>query len=802
MTHKKIIIITLILILSFSLTINADTNMQRLSEIKKEVKQAEENYDRSKIINLKKEAGKLVNNLETATMFKEIFPDLPNHDNDAEAVVEKLSKLLNKNDLYSLMNIYPENNSIDNVHRSLLAKSDSLNDIKELLNQVPDNNYIFHPAKSKAVKYVDDLESAKHFKNIFTNLDSYDKEAREIYKKLKNRLNRKEIIELAEIYNNQSFAGIDSFIFQKSESIEDVMDTVERYPDFMKYNPSQVEKLAYKFVNDRESAKNFLSKFPDSNDKYITGAKKYLNEDSFSTVAKKEQEFKSEIEEKNDDYQKSGNIDIYENQTDGYKKLIKLETAVNSGHKGEMSAKKEAVKYVDSVASARKFKDIFYNSIVNSDVSNITKNLVDILNKNKIKELIAIFSEYPSARDLIYAYIDRSQNLDEVIAASKEFRDHKYQSKAYSKGLEFVNDLDSAIKYKTNFFEHLEISNNNANYQIYEIVKNNLKNAKSMSEAIKISKDFSDVFSLNKLGNEVTYLIDSKDSFLKFLNYYTLCNFNVDSILNQLSKEELLAVAKTFNNNEIKNAARNRYFNQSSSYQDYKNVILYFPEYKTEAVNLVLNMINNINDAVKVKNLIPEIEDDIEVSAFYYVNDLYSAETYLNEFSVDDKKSKIVKRLMKSINQNNLGELLDVYNVSVNRDEIFDLSNKYQQVKTDYELISSENPEFNIQGEIEDRSRKGLYIRGEAYPINANPNVYGTLLDTGNIYILSYDQNKINAYFYVSRGHYLIKRGSGKNYFGQEVPVWIYGDKPENLINIEKKLNQLKKQIDKLIIKF
>lgn len=123
-------------------------------------------------------------------------------------------------------------------------------------------------------------------------------------------------------------------------------------------------------------------------------------------------------------------------------------------------------------------------------------------------------------------------------------------------------------------------------------------------------------------------------------------------------------------------------------------------------VILVLNMINNIDDAVKVKNLIPEIEDDIEVSAFYYVNDLYSAETYLSEFSVDNKKSKIVKRLMKSINQNNLGELLDVYNVSVNRDNIFDLSNKYQQVKTDYELISSENPEFNIQGEIEDRSRK------------------------------------------------------------------------------------------------
>lgn len=68
------------------------------------------------------------------------------------------------------------------------------------------------------------------------------------------------------------------------------------------------------------------------------------------------------------------------------------------------------------------------------------------------------------------------------------------------------------------------------------------------------------------MGNEVTYLIDSKDSFLKFVNYYPLCNFNVDSILNQISKGELLAVAKTFDNNEIKNAARNRYFNQSSSY--------------------------------------------------------------------------------------------------------------------------------------------------------------------------------------------------------------------------------------------
>ena len=806
MFNKKIIIITLVFILIFNLQAAAAANLQRLNAIKEEVQQAEKDYDRNKIINLKEEAAELVNDLETAAKFKEIFLELPPHDNQAEAVVERLSESLAEAELYELMKLFPENYSISSVHRSILDKSDSLEDLEKLLNQVPENNYVFHPARSKAVRYVDDLESAAYFKEIFPDLDSYNKEAAQIYRKLKDRLNREEIIKLAEIFKEQKFNNIDHLILQKSENMEDVLDTLERYPEFKTYIPSQVKKLAYKFVKDSESAQKFLAEFPDDN-QYKAGAEKYLSQAS-AADSKDRQKENIERENETDKLREAENTEpekklkLDKNKSAGYNKLIELEAAINSGLKSEMSAKKEAFKYVDSLNAAEKFKDIFYNSIGNSDIADLTDGLLADLNKNEIKELITLFSEYPASRNLIYKYIDQSENLDQVIAASKEFKDHKYQSKASSRALEFVNDLASAKKYKNNFLEEAKRSNSADNYQLYQIVKYNLDNVNSMEEAVQISRDFEDVFSIISLRDRAAAHIDSKNSLAKFADYYPLRNLNIDSILNQLPKEELLKTAEDFDNPDIQNAARRKYFNQSSSYQDYRIIIEYFPKYKNEAVSLVLNSINNIEQAVKAKNIIPELENEIEAYSFDYVDNLYAAVLYKDEFEIGNKKSKIVKKLIKTAAEADLVKLLAEYNFSGDKEKIYSLSKEYQKIKKEYNVIADKNPEFNIQGEIEDRSQDVLYISGRAFPIEAASNVYGTLLNKANIYIVDYKENSINANFYVSGGHYLIKKRSGENYFGQKVPVWIYGAKPKRLVELEAELNNINSRIDDLKLSF
>ncbi|WP_290763051.1 hypothetical protein [Halanaerobium sp.] len=783
--------------------------MIRLNEIKTEVKQAEENFNRNKIIKLKKEAAELVYNLETAKLFKEIFPDLEDHDNQAEFVVEKLAKSLNEDDLYKLMKIYPNNYRISNVHRAILAKSDSLEDLAKLLSAVPKNNYVFHPARSKAVKYVKDLKTARDFKQLFPNLDDYNKEARDIYRKLKNKLNREELIKLSEIFKSQSFNGLDDLLLKKSENIDDVLDTINRYPNFKRYSPDYVRKTAYNFVKDRTSAEKFLAEFTEDN-QFTERAKEYLKE---SPSAKKETFNKqkeinknSKIKDNskldnNNDYKEKNIVDKKlngEKEKDGYAKMVELESDIISGKRSEITAKKEAVKYVDSFKTADKFHNVFYKSINNNDVDSIINNLKDDLNTTEIKKLITIFSDFPAVSTLIYEYLDRSKNLDQMIKAAKEFKDYKYQATAGRKALKYVNSLDSAVKYKNNFYEYAARSNGPANSQLYEIVKANLNNSKSIDGAIKITKDFRDVFSIIKMREQVISLVNTKDKLLKFVNYYPLENLKIDKVLSQLSKTELFEVAKNFKINKIQSAARQRYFNQSISYLEYRNIINYFPEYKNETVNIVLNSINNIDQAVKAKNAIPELKTEIRKQALDHVDDLYSAKLYNDNFLVNNDKLKVIKKLMKTLSHDDLEKLLDEYKVFTDREKIYRLHQKYHKINEQYIKISSKNTEFNIQGQLKDRSEDVLYLRGRSSPVNAALSTYGTLLDESNIYIINYNQDKLKDNFYLSKGHYLIEKRMGKNYFGQNVPVWIYGDKPEKLSKIEKRLSEINEQINRL----
>ncbi len=347
---KKITTILLILIFLFSaVTAAEEQNMQKLLQIEKEVQAAEENRDIAKIDKLKKEAAGLVNNVRTAQKYREIFPDLPSYDSDLNNLVEKLAERFNRKELFAVMDIFPDAHSISDVHRSILDKSSSLKELHELINKLPQNNYVFHSVKSRAVKFVDDIESAEYFKKIFPELDSYDKEVREIFRKLKTRLTRKELIKFSQVFESQNLNSIDRLILEKSQNIDDILDTVERYPDLKIYYPSKIEKMAYKFVKDRNTAQLFLDNFSDSDTRYIESAEKYLDEDYLrddktdtskemdqqqnntvegSESADKTDKANEQITEEN---QSTENNSSAESETDGYNKLLQIEEKINDG---------------------------------------------------------------------------------------------------------------------------------------------------------------------------------------------------------------------------------------------------------------------------------------------------------------------------------------------------------------------------------------------------------------------------------------------------------------------------------------
>src|ERR1035437_68598 len=122
--------------------------------------------------------------------------------------------------------------------------------------------------------------------------------------------------------------------------------------------------------------------------------------------------------------------------------------------------------------------------------------------------------------------------------------------------------------------------------------------------------------------------------------------------------------------------------------------------------------------------------------------------------------------------------------------------------KTRSELNSSEEnllglyekyPLYQINGEIEDNSDNLSVIRvwGTAVPLNSDYNSYGALLKKGNIVIQNPNKESVKLNSYVSSAHYFIQKKYGKNKLGGDVPIFIYGDKPADIIAEEKRINNI-----------
>lgn len=131
---------------------------------------------------------------------------------------------------------------------------------------------------------------------------------------------------------------------------------------------------------------------------------------------------------------------------------------------------------------------------------------------------------------------------------------------------------------------------------------------------------------------------------------------------------------------------------------------------------------------------------------------------------------------------------------------------KQQLAETEEKLIASQkrleqllvdHPEVRINGKITDRNRDSLQVWGSAVTTGDNRNVFGGLVAEGNIIVLN-PHSENNTGIYYNGIHYFQNKTVGKNALGSEVPVWIYGDMPPEILLESKKQKLLMLQIEKL----
>lgn len=95
--------------------------------------------------------------------------------------------------------------------------------------------------------------------------------------------------------------------------------------------------------------------------------------------------------------------------------------------------------------------------------------------------------------------------------------------------------------------------------------------------------------------------------------------------------------------------------------------------------------------------------------------------------------------------------------------------------------IGQKYPIFTIQGNVTDSEEHVLQIFGRAI---VDPSTglthWASSGNERNILVVNPNNTLRNPSYYVGQ-HYFIKKDSGKNGFGAEVPVWVFGDPPEEL---------------------
>jgi uncharacterized protein YjdB len=110
-------------------------------------------------------------------------------------------------------------------------------------------------------------------------------------------------------------------------------------------------------------------------------------------------------------------------------------------------------------------------------------------------------------------------------------------------------------------------------------------------------------------------------------------------------------------------------------------------------------------------------------------------------------------------------------------------------------LISTQRkyPTFIITGEI--KTRKPFMVWGSAFSYDASMSHIGQRTTASNILVENPDQSKIMYGQYVMGIHYYKRVTTGKGIFGQTVPIYVYGGKPAELTQAERRVNTEKKNV-------
>lgn len=102
---------------------------------------------------------------------------------------------------------------------------------------------------------------------------------------------------------------------------------------------------------------------------------------------------------------------------------------------------------------------------------------------------------------------------------------------------------------------------------------------------------------------------------------------------------------------------------------------------------------------------------------------------------------------------------------------------------------------FSISGDVTDRTETSVAVWGLSVPPNLDANVFGALLQSGNIVVQNMDPKGLMGGRFYRGEHYFVEKRTAKNGFGTDVPVYVFGDAPQKVRDARARVAELEAQV-------
>jgi len=103
---------------------------------------------------------------------------------------------------------------------------------------------------------------------------------------------------------------------------------------------------------------------------------------------------------------------------------------------------------------------------------------------------------------------------------------------------------------------------------------------------------------------------------------------------------------------------------------------------------------------------------------------------------------------------------------------------------------------FTVTGDVTDRTETALAVWGFSFPPSRDANVFGAVMgQEGNLVVQNFAANGLAGGRFYRGEHYLVEKRAGKNGFGAEVPVYVFGDAPAELVALREKVAAMASQV-------